>query len=70
MPLFINTFIIYIMPTGVKLRLEKIQRDFLWGGGNLDEEDSFSELGYGLQKQRKGWAGSKKTGKSKQITAW
>ena len=29
----IYTMSLYRMPTGVKLRLEKIQRDFLWGGG-------------------------------------
>ena len=26
------------IPKGVSLRLEKIQRDFLWGGGNLDKK--------------------------------
>ena len=34
----IYTMSLYRMPTGVKLRLEKIQRDFLWGGGNLDRK--------------------------------
>ena len=37
------------------------------GWGKPGQEDSFSELGYGLQKQRKWLAGSKKTRKSKQI---
>ena len=36
--LLIYTMLLYRMPTGVKLRLEKIQRDFLWGGGNLDRK--------------------------------
>ena len=26
------------IPTGISLRLEKIERDFLWGGGNLDKK--------------------------------
>ena len=29
---------LFRMPKGVKSRLEKIQRDFLWGGGNLDRK--------------------------------
>ena len=27
---------LFRLPSRVKLRLEKIQRDFLWGGGNLE----------------------------------
>ena len=34
----IYTMSLYRMPTEVRLRLEKIQRDFLWGGGNLDRK--------------------------------
>ena len=29
---------LFHLPKGVKLRLEKIQRDFLWGGGNLERK--------------------------------
>ena len=29
---------LFRIPMGVSLRLEKIQRDFLWGGGNLDKK--------------------------------
>ena len=29
---------LFRIPKGVKSRLEKIQRDFLWGGGNLDRK--------------------------------
>ena len=36
LPIYTMSF--YRMPTRVKLRLEKIQRDFLWGGGNLDRK--------------------------------
>ena len=36
LPIYIMS--LYRLPTGVKLRLEKIQRDFLWGGGNLDKK--------------------------------
>ena len=33
MPTYLMSF---RLPKGVKLRLEKIQRDFLWGGGSLE----------------------------------
>ena len=29
---------LFRLPNGVKVRLEKIQRDFLWGGGNLEKK--------------------------------
>ena len=29
---------LFRMPKGVKAKLEKIQRDFLWGGGNLERK--------------------------------
>ena len=29
---------LFRMPRKVKIRLEKIQRDFLWGGGNLERK--------------------------------
>ena len=29
---------LFRMPKGVKARLEKIQRDFLWGSGNLERK--------------------------------
>ena len=29
---------LFHFPKGVKSRLEKIQRDFLWGGGNLERK--------------------------------
>ena len=34
----IYTMSLFRIPKGVKYRLEKIQRDFLWGGGNLDRK--------------------------------
>ena len=34
----IYTMSLFRIPKGVKARLEKIQRDFLWGGGNLDKK--------------------------------
>ena len=36
MPIY--TMSLFRIPKGVKYRLEKIQRDFLWGGGNLDRK--------------------------------
>ena len=29
---------LFRLPRRIKLRLEKIQRDFLWGGGSLDKK--------------------------------
>ena len=29
---------LFWIPKGVKFRLEKIQQDFLWGGGNLERK--------------------------------
>ena len=29
---------LFPLPRKVKIRLEKIQRDFLWGGGNLERK--------------------------------
>ena len=34
--LSIYTMPLFHLPKGVKTRLEKIQRNFLWGGGNLE----------------------------------
>ena len=34
----IYTMSLFRIPKGVKSELEKIQRDFLWGGGNLDRK--------------------------------
>ena len=36
MPLYLMSLL--PLPRKVKLRLERIQRDFLWGGGSLDRE--------------------------------
>ena len=36
MPIYLMS--LFRLPKGVKLRLEKIQRDFLWGGGNLEKK--------------------------------
>ena len=36
MPIY--TMSLFQIPKGVQARLEKIQRDFLWGGGNLDRK--------------------------------
>ena len=32
---------LFHLPKAVKSRLEKIQRDFLWGGGNLERRTNF-----------------------------
>ena len=29
---------LFRLPKGIKVRLEKIQRDFLWGGGSLERK--------------------------------
>ena len=34
----IYTMSLFRIPKGVKSRLEKIKRDFLWGGGNLNRK--------------------------------
>ena len=36
MPTYIMS--LFHLPKGVKVRLEEIQRDFLWGGGNLERK--------------------------------
>ena len=36
---------LFRIPKGVKSRLEKIQRDFLWGGGNLDKKNHLVNWG-------------------------
>ena len=36
LPIYIMS--LFHLPKGVKSRLEKIQRDFLWGGGNLERK--------------------------------
>ena len=53
-----------------KVKVGKNPKGFPLGWGKPGQKDSLSELGYGLQKQRKWWAGSKKTGKIEQITTW
>ena len=39
---------LFYMPRSVSLRLEQIQRDFLWGGGALKRKPHFSRLVYCL----------------------
>ena len=36
LPIYIMS--LFHLPKGVKSRLEKIQRNFLWGGGNLERK--------------------------------
>ena len=36
---------LFHLPKGVKTRLEKIQRNFLWGGGNLERKMHLVTLG-------------------------
>ena len=36
---------LFLIPKGVKFRLEKIQWDFLWGGGNLDRKINLVKWG-------------------------
>ncbi|KAJ9697657.1 hypothetical protein PVL29_006996 [Vitis rotundifolia] len=38
------------LPSSVRRRLEQIQRDFLWGGGNLERK--FNKMGGGMLKQK------------------
>ncbi|RVW20076.1 hypothetical protein CK203_114273 [Vitis vinifera] len=42
------------MPRVVKLRLEKIQKDFLWGGGALEKRPHLVNTKYGVE--RGGWS--------------
>ena len=39
---------LFRIPKKVRFRLEKIQRDFLWGGGLFGEENPFDKLGLSL----------------------
>ena len=48
---------LYRMRAGVKLRLEKIQRDFLWGGGNLDKKIHFVNWGTVCKSKESGGLG-------------
>ena len=41
------------LPRTVKLRLEQIQRDFLWGGGALERKTSSCKMGVSLLRQKK-----------------
>ena len=39
---------LFRMPKSVARRLEKLQRDFLWGKGNLEKKSPLSQLGGGV----------------------
>ena len=56
---------LFQMPRSVCSRLERIQRDFLWGGGGLGKEASFSGMVYYLLRQTKGQFGCDKLGVAK-----
>ena len=58
----IYTMSLYRMPTRVMLRLEKIQRDFLWGGGNLDKKIHLVNWGMVCKSKESGGLGVRRLG--------
>ena len=38
------------LPSLIRWRLEQIQRDFLWGGGNLEQKPHLVKMGVGVLK--------------------
>ena len=57
MNLQVDTMSLFRMPKGVKNRLEKIQRDFFWGGGNLDRKIHLIKWGTICSSKKKGGLG-------------
>ena len=55
MPIY--TLSLFRIPKGVKSRLEKIQQDFLWGGGNLDRKIHLVKWGTVCTSKEKGGLG-------------
>ena len=55
LPIYIMS--LFRMPKGVKARLEKIQRDFLWGGGNLGRKIHLINWNTICSNKEKGWLG-------------
>ena len=49
--------LLFYLPRKVRLRLEKIQRDFLWGGGALEQRPHFVRLNLVCLKRKKGGLG-------------
>ena len=45
---------LFWLPKGVKLKLDKIQRDFLWGGGSLERKFHLTNWESVCQSKEKG----------------
>ena len=48
---------LFFLPKKVRLRLEKIHRDFLWGGGALEQRPHFVRMNLVCQERKKGGLG-------------
>ena len=48
---------LFYLPRKVRLRLEKIQRDFLWGGGALEQRPHFVRWNLVCLERKKGGLG-------------
>lgn len=48
---------LFVIPKKVRVRLEKIQRDFLWGGGNLEKKPQLVSWSTVCMDKRKGCLG-------------
>ena len=53
MPIYIMS--LFRLPRGAKSRLEKIQRDFLWGGGKLEKKIHLVNWDNVSLNKEKGW---------------
>ncbi|RVW38574.1 hypothetical protein CK203_075554 [Vitis vinifera] len=47
---------LFRMPKSVAKRLEKLQRDFLWGGGGMERKVQPYQMGGGVHSQSEWWA--------------
>ncbi|RVW98661.1 putative ribonuclease H protein [Vitis vinifera] len=56
-PVCLSTVSLFHMPRSVSLRLERIQRDFLWGGGTLERKPHLVEWSIVCLDKRKGGLG-------------
>ena len=55
MPIYVMS--LFRIPKGVKVRLGKIQRDFLWGGGTLERKPHIVNWGTVCMSEDKGGLG-------------
>ena len=56
--MYINKFMsLFLLPRKVRMRLEKIQRDFLWGGGALDQRPHLVRWNLVCLERKKGGLG-------------